>query len=86
MLLVKHLAVRIVTWTYQIKEHFTDWQQIIGAQNVFVCDKCSSSDKTAEIMAIPFSRSATADFGCKKSIAIGFVVAYLKGFMCITGS
>jgi hypothetical protein len=38
---------------------------------VFVCDKCSSSDKTAEIMAVPMSSSASAaamGYGCKSSI------------------
>jgi hypothetical protein len=37
---------------------------------VFVCDKCSSSDKTAEITAVPISSSASAAttrYGCKNS-------------------
>jgi hypothetical protein len=38
---------------------------------VSVCDKCSSSDKTAEITAVPISSSASAattGYGCKNSI------------------
>jgi hypothetical protein len=40
-------------------------------QEVFVCDKCSSSDRTAEITAVPISSSASAattGYGCKNSI------------------
>jgi hypothetical protein len=36
-----------------------------------VCDVCSSSDKTAEIMAVPVASSAaaaTAGHGCKNSV------------------
>jgi hypothetical protein len=35
---------------------------------MFVCDKCSSSDKTAEVTAVPISSSASAattGYGCK---------------------
>jgi hypothetical protein len=42
-----------------------------GTQGVFVCYKCSSSNKTAKITAIPIF-----------SIAIGFIVLCVKGFMC----
>jgi hypothetical protein len=38
---------------------------------VFVCDNCSSSDKTAEITAVPISSgasAATTGYGCKNSI------------------
>jgi hypothetical protein len=40
-------------------------------EKVFVCDKCSSSDKTAEITAVPISSSASAattGYGCKDSV------------------
>jgi hypothetical protein len=42
-----------------------------GAQEVFACDKCSFSDKIAEITAVPISSSAlaaTTGYGCKNSI------------------
>jgi hypothetical protein len=45
---------------------------------VVVCDKCSSSDKTAEIMAVPISSSASAattGYGCKNSI-LPLVLSY----------
>jgi hypothetical protein len=38
---------------------------------MFVCDKRSSSDKTAEITAVPISSSASAaitGYGCKNSL------------------
>jgi hypothetical protein len=38
---------------------------------VYVCEKCSSNDKTAEITAVPISSSASAattGYGCKNSI------------------
>jgi hypothetical protein len=37
----------------------------------FVCDSCSSSDKTAAIMAVPISSSASAatmEYCCKNSV------------------
>jgi hypothetical protein len=37
---------------------------------VFVCDKCSFGDKTAEITVVPMSSSASvasAKYGCKNS-------------------
>jgi hypothetical protein len=40
-------------------------------QEVFACDECSSSDKTAEITALPVSSSASAaamGYGHKNSI------------------
>jgi hypothetical protein len=42
-----------------------------GSEKVFVCEKCSSSDRTVEIMALPISSSAlpvTTGYGCKNSI------------------
>jgi hypothetical protein len=42
-----------------------------GTQEVFVCDKCSSSDRTAEITAVPIANSssaATTGHDCKNSI------------------
>jgi hypothetical protein len=41
-----------------------------GMQEVLVCDMCSWSNKTAEIMAVPISSSAlaTTGYGCKNSI------------------
>jgi hypothetical protein len=38
---------------------------------VFVCDKCSSSDKTDEVTAVLISSSAsaaTAGYGCRNSM------------------
>jgi hypothetical protein len=42
-----------------------------GTQEVFVCDKCSLQDKTAEIMVILISSSALVaamGYGCKNSV------------------
>jgi hypothetical protein len=47
------------------------WCQNLGTQEVSVCDKCSSSDKSAQITAVPISSSASAattGYGCKNSI------------------
>jgi hypothetical protein len=59
LLFVKHLAMSILTRKYRIRQ-YTDWQQNFGIQEVFVCDKCSSSDETVEITAVPISSSASA--------------------------
>jgi hypothetical protein len=52
-----------------------------GTQEVFVCDKCSSNDKAAEITAIPISSSASVVglYGWENSTAVGFFVLCLKG-------
>jgi hypothetical protein len=53
---------------------------------VFVCDKCSLSDKTAEIMVIPVSSSASVSltgYGCKNWILpLVLLRCCVKAFMC----
>jgi hypothetical protein len=39
---------------YRIRQQYADWQQNFRTQEVFVCDKCSSSDRAAEITAYLF--------------------------------
>jgi hypothetical protein len=50
---------------------------------VFVCDKYSLSDKTAEIMATPISSSASAATGHGRKSSILPLVShlYVKGFI-----
>jgi hypothetical protein len=38
---------------YRIRQQYTDWQKNVGTQEVFVCDKCSSSDETSNIKELP---------------------------------
>jgi hypothetical protein len=68
---LKHLAICIMTRKYRMRQQYTDWWQNFGTQEVFVCDKCQWSYKTAEITAVPTSRSASAattGYGWKNSI------------------
>jgi hypothetical protein len=44
-----------------------------------VCNKCSLSDKTAEIIAVPIPSSACD--AARIQYLIGFVVLCMKGFM-----
>jgi hypothetical protein len=58
--------MRILTGEYRIRQQYTDW-----TQQAFVCDKCSPSDKTTEITAVPISSgasAATTGYGCKHSV------------------
>jgi hypothetical protein len=45
--------VHIQARKYRRRQPYTVWQQHFGTQEVFVCDKCWSSNKTAEIKAVP---------------------------------
>jgi hypothetical protein len=49
---LKHLPMCTHTRKYRISSH-TDWWQNFESQEVPVRDKCSSSDKIAEIRAVP---------------------------------
>jgi altronate dehydratase len=63
--------MRILTMKYRVSQEHTDWQQHFWTQEVFVREKCSSSDRTAEITAVPVSSSASAattGYGCNNSI------------------
>jgi hypothetical protein len=84
---MKYLALHILTSKYGIKEQYTDWQENFGTQEVFVCDKCSSGDKTAEIAAVPILINASATtvaHDCKKSVFLLISSIYACGVMCCT--
>jgi hypothetical protein len=51
-------------------QHYTDWKQRTGTREVFDCEKCSLSDKTAEIIVLQISSSDSAakEYDCKNSI------------------
>jgi hypothetical protein len=59
LLSVKHLAVHILNKTaHRLEQHFE-------RHEVFVCDRCSSSDKTAELTTVQIqSNSSPAKTGC----------------------
>jgi protein-arginine kinase activator protein McsA len=53
---MKHFEICILTKKYQANNKVITGNK----QEVFVCDKCSSSERTAEITAIPISSCASA--------------------------
>jgi hypothetical protein len=56
---------------YRIRQQYNDLQPNFGTRTKFVCDKCSSKDKTGEIMVVPMPSSASAattGYCCKKPI------------------
>jgi hypothetical protein len=48
----EHLAMRILTRESQIRQQYAGWQQNFETQDVFVCDKRSSSDKASEVTSV----------------------------------
>jgi hypothetical protein len=76
---MKNLAVHVLARKYQLTQQYANWYQNFGTQEVFVYDKYSS-DRTAEIMAVPISSGASAatmGYGCKNSV-LSFVL-----FFCV---
>jgi hypothetical protein len=74
----------MLTRKYRIKQHYTEWYQNFGTQEMFVCGKWSSSDKTAESTAIPISSNASATtmgYGCTVPI-LSTASAATKGYEC----
>jgi hypothetical protein len=45
---------------YRIRQQHADWVTHYGTQEVFVCEKCSMKDGTAETTAVLISSSASA--------------------------
>jgi hypothetical protein len=61
----------VLTRKYRIDNDTLTGNIILGHRKFLSDDKCSLSDKTAKIMAIPISSSvsaATTGYGCKNSI------------------
>jgi hypothetical protein len=74
----KAFSVCILTRKYQITQEFTDQKQHFRIVEVFACGKCSWRNKSAEIMVLPISSSASAvtmGYSCK-NLLLSLVLSF----------